>query len=95
MAGLLRLEEQVSVRELKGALVYRSRFVDERRATLPIRWPPAANRTGPEVRSQVTPFSASEGQQFGGNDPEETRREFRFSFQPFERPTLPQVGQMP
>jgi hypothetical protein len=28
-----------------------------------------------------------------GNDPEETRREFHYSFQAFKRPTLPQVEQ--
>src|SRR5262249_53014515 len=84
----------VSVHELKGTLVYYSRFVDEGRDPLPIRWPPAANLPGPEVRSPVTPFSASEGQQFGANDPEETRRAFRYSFQPFQRPTLSEVGQV-
>jgi hypothetical protein len=78
---------------LKGTLVYCSRCVDEGRDTLPIRWPLAANLTGPEVRSQVTPFSASEGQQFGGNDQEETRRAFRYSFQAFKRPTCRQVEQ--
>src|SRR5262249_27062312 len=54
-------------------------FVDEGMDTLPIRWPPAAHRTGPEVRSSVPPFSASAGQQLGGNDPEQTRRAFRSS----------------
>ena len=67
----------VSVHELKGALGYCARFADEEMAPRPIRWPPAAHRTGPEVRSSVTPFSASAGQQFGANDPDETQREFR------------------
>src|SRR5262249_36558356 len=41
----------ISVHELKGALGSCARLVDEGRDLLPIRWPPAANLTGPEVRS--------------------------------------------
>jgi hypothetical protein len=47
-------------------------------------WPGATN--------DGTPFSTSEGQQFGGNDLEEIRRECLYSFQPFKQPTLPEVG---
>jgi hypothetical protein len=60
---------------------------------LPIRWQSAAILTGPEVRGPATPFAASGGQRFGGNNQEETQREVRYSFQAFKRPTLPQVGQ--
>jgi hypothetical protein len=83
----------VSVDELKGALGSCARCVDEGKDPLPLRWPPATNRTGPEVRRSVTPFFVSEGQQFGGNDPEETRRAFRYPFQAFKRPTFRQGGQ--
>jgi hypothetical protein len=78
LLGALVAIFSVSVHEVKGALVECARFGDEGMDTLPIRWPPAANLTGPEV----TPFSASEGQPFGANDPEETRRALLYSFQP-------------
>ena len=61
---------------------------------LPIWCPPAANLVGPEVGSDGTPFSATEGQHCGGNDQEETCREFLYSFQPFTRPTLSEVGHL-
>jgi mono/diheme cytochrome c family protein len=60
---------------------------------LPIRCPPAANLVGPEIRSNGTPFSASEGQLCGGNDQEGTRRVFLYSFQAFTGPALSEVGQ--
>jgi hypothetical protein len=58
----------------------------------PIRCPLAANLAGLEVRSYGTHFSASEGQQFGGNDSVETQRGFLYWFQPFTRPRLTEVG---
>jgi hypothetical protein len=91
--GRRAMSRPVSVDDLKGALVDCSGFVDEGRDPLPIRWPPAAHRTGPEVRSSITPFAASEGQQCGGNDPEETPREVCSSLQAFKRPTVRQGGQ--
>jgi hypothetical protein len=60
---------------------------------LPFRCPSAANLARQEVSSYDTHFSASEGQQFGENDQEESWREFRYSFQPFQWPTFRQVGQ--
>src|SRR5262249_15760888 len=55
--------------------------------------PPSANLVGPEVRSYGTPSSASEGQQFGGNDQEKSRQEFLYSLQPFQRPILRKAAQ--
>jgi hypothetical protein len=39
---------------------------------LPFRYPPAANLAGQDVRSYGTQFSASEVQQFGEDDKEES-----------------------
>jgi hypothetical protein len=83
----------VSVHKLKGTLVYRSGFVDGGMGTLPIRWPSTASLTGPEVGSQVTPFSAPEGQQFGGNGHEETQRKCRYPLRDLKRPTFRHVEQ--
>jgi hypothetical protein len=59
---------------------------------LPFRCPPAANLAGQEVSSHSTHFSASEVQQFGEDDKEETWGVLLYSFQSFRRPTLRRGG---
>jgi hypothetical protein len=49
--------------------------------------------TRSEGRSSGTHFPASEVQQLGDDDHNETWRDFPSSFQPFQRPSLSEVGQ--
>src|SRR6516165_6247005 len=58
--------------------------------------PSLGNRSRVEGDKRIVPENHGERQKahhFGGNDQEETWWEFRYSFQPFTRPTFRQVAQ--